>query len=307
MASVMLSVLDAIRRIVARHAITTTTLPNGASAGSTTIEVATTKRFHAGDQIVLRDENENTEPMPGLLQIADVPDETHLTLYEPLALNWPSSATPSIFKTIRGQYVKGIYIGEPAVIPQFPAITVNGKSRDSEWMALRLTKERYNIEIGVFVEDATMEDGYRTLCELTDIIQAGLKENIYFLVNDYAQSSTLADIQPGDDVIKVADSSLFQPYSRILIEDKFNVFESEVICVLDPTTIQIGTTSQFQFKVSDETCVINAKHFIFNSWPAQIDYGYIHKGTLLKGAVISFFAEEAEPHFQMPWMDTQLR
>jgi hypothetical protein len=52
----------------------------------------------------------------------------------------------------------------------------------------------------------------------------------------------------------------------------------------------------FDFKASD-TSIIIPHRFIFNSWPATIEYGKIHKGELLKASVIRWFAEEEEVQY----------
>lgn len=300
-------ILDSLRRIIGRWTITTTTLTKTAAAGDVLLKVDNTIRFHDGDEIILRDVEENTEPLPGILVIDRVIDQNTLLLTTPLQIAWPLSVTPSIFKTIKGQYVKAIHIGEPSVIEQFPAITVNGTTRASEWMTTRGTKERYNIEIGVFVEDATMEDGYRFLLRLTDLIQDGLKKNIYPLVNDYEMVALTADMEANDLVVKVADSSIFCNDQRILIEDKYHSLETMVTKIIDGTTIQVYSGANYKFLISNNAVAISPKRFIYNSWPAEINYGKIHKGTLLKAAVINYFAEEYEIQFQFPWPDTQIK
>jgi hypothetical protein len=307
MGSKIEDIVDSIRRIVSRWVITTTTLTESASAGDTIITVDNTLRFHKGDEIVLRDALQQTEPEPGLLYVQSVIDDTHLELTEPLQLAWPLVNGPSIFKSIKGQYVKAVYTPEPAVIPQFPAVTVTGQSRSSEWLTTRGTKERYNIEIGVFVEDATMEDGYRFLCRLTDLIQEGLKRNVYPLVNDYDLIALTADMQPLDDYIKVADTSLLECFDRILIETKYRIFESQIVEIVDGNTIRIFPTSDALYKVSDGATLIRCHRFIYNSWPAEINYGQIAKGSLLRAASISFFAEEFEVQFRGSYSDPQLK
>lgn len=307
MSSKMEDILDSLRRIIGRWTITTTALTASAHAGDTVLTVDNSIRLASGDEIVLRDEYQNTEPLPGMLYIDQIIDQNHISLTEPLQMDWPLSATPSIFKSLNGQYVKEIVIGEPAVIEQFPAITVNGLGRSSEWLTTRGTKERYNIEIGIYVEDSSMEAGYRFLLRMTDLIQSALKKNIYPLVNDYEVVALIADMQPDDLVVKVADSSIFNCDQRILIEDKYSDCETMVTKILDSTTIQIYSGSTATFSMSNNAVAISPKRFIFNSWPAEINYGKIHKGTLLKAAVINWFGEEYEIQFQFPWPDTQIQ
>jgi hypothetical protein len=300
-------ICDSLRRIIGRWTITTTTITADAQSGDTILTVDNSIRFGVGDELIIRDAAENTEPLPGINYVASIPDENHIELVNPLVLDWPVSATPSLFKSIGGQYVKAIYIGEPAVIEQYPAITVNGTGRNNtEWLTMRGTLQKWDIEITVYVEDATVEGGYRLMDELSSIIEEGLKKNIYPLVNNYDLCAVTVDTLPGDTVIKVADSSIFNCNQRILIEDKYTDLESMVTQIIDPTTIRIYSGANYPFKVANNAVAISPKRFIHNSWPSSTKYGSISKGTLLKAATISYFADEYELEFRTPWPDTQI-
>jgi hypothetical protein len=100
-------------------------------------------------------------------------------------------------------------------------------------------------------------------------------------------------------LINVDDVTLFEKGSRILIEDKWKVAEfvvSSVVTQNDDSSgiIQIKGNSCYNFLVSDNTQIIKLERFIFNSWPTNIDYGKIFKGTMLKAATIDWFAWEEE-------------
>lgn len=306
MASKVLDVLDAVRRIVSKWTITTTTLTADAIAGDTIITVDSTLRFIAGNEIVLRDADGNTEPTPGVLTILNVLDNTHLELSEPLQLSWVLANSPSIFKAINGQYIQAVYIGDPPVIPQFPAITVNSKSKPSEWMTTRGTKERYNIEISIFANAADYEDGFRFVHDIAEIIDVGLKHNIYPIVNSFDVYGLTADLVAGDSFVKIADTSKLVCYDRILIENKFKVFESEIVNIVDATTIKVRLSADSDYTVADGSKLIRPHRWIFNSWPAEINFGHIPKGSLLQAAVISWFAEEYQTQFETSWHDPQL-
>lgn len=286
----MEDILDAIRRIISKWAITTVMLTADALAGDDEISVQSTKRFKVGDELLIKNADEDME---NLLYVEEVIDRNTMRLTAPLRFDWLISETATAIKTIKNQFVQAIYIGEPDVIQKFPAITVNGTTRASEWYTIRVTKERFNIEIGVFVQDAMHEDGYRFLLKMTDLIQYALKRNIYPMPNDY-QSTTLTEpIEEGDTVIKVEDTSFMICGNFLLIEDAYVCEPNTIITILDANTIELATPFQNEYAI-DETRVIRPNRYIYNSWPADIQYGKIHKGTLLKAGVINFFCEESE-------------
>jgi len=213
--------------------------------------------------------------------------------------DWTTAENTVLIKTINEQFVQGIYIGEPDVITRYPAITVNGISRSSEWLTLESTKERYQIEVTVYVKDSTHEQSYRFCMAMADEIQKGLKYNITPLISDYDITSLTQDIAVGDTTIYVADRSLFNNHRRVMIEDPFESHENWVTTWFDEAedpsqgALRLKDCVPYAFSASDTTIVV-PNRFIFNSWPDNIQYGSIHKGELLKAAKISWFAEEEE-------------
>jgi len=295
----MESILDGVRRIVHKWVDTTTRIVSDITAGDITICLKNAQRLTVGDPVMLKND---TVYEPDLY-IADIDELANLvTLTSPVANNWSVADNTVLIKTIYDQFVQGIYIGEPDVIPRFPAITVNGVSRSSEWFTLESTKERYEIEIGVFVQASTHENGYRFLMNIADEIQKGLKRNIQPLVSDYTIISLVDDISSGDLDIKVNNRDELTDYRRILIEDEYESEEAWVTILYADTDDSLEQTIRLQHPVcfdwdKGNASVVIPKRFIFNSWPSNIQYGTIHKGTLLKAAKISWFAEEEEMQF----------
>ena len=300
----MEDLLDAIRRIIMRWTYTQVQLTADAHAGDDTLTVVASKRWRKGDELLIRNADEDVEA--GLV-IEEVVDEHTLKLVSPLQFGWSVSEDASLIKTIYGQYVKGFFLGEPDVIgmENLPAVTINGTKRSSEWYTIRMTKERYDIEIGVYVADSTQEDGYRFVMRMVDIIQYGLKRNIYPLVSDYKQTSFIANASINDSFLRVADTSQLQCGGMVLFENPHNSEENYISAIHDSTTISVMTPISYDYNVTDSTVIIPSR-FIYNSWPADINYGKIHKGTLLKAAVISYFAEETENQLEGGWQDTNL-
>ena len=298
----MEELLDSVRRIIFKWVNTSSQIVQSVSIGDTSACVRNSSRFSPGDSVMFKNNEvyetglivESTENQAGIVNFTT-----------PVLNNWtlsnPSTGATDIFliKTIYEQFVQGIYIGDPDVISMFPAITVNGVSRHSEWLTLESTKERYEVEIGVFVKESTHENGYRFLMAIADEIQAGLKRNILPLISDYDIVSLTGDITAGDTVIRVNNRDYLTDDRRIIIEDDYESQENWVNYIYtadeDPTETAIKLAGRVCWNFDkDSTSVIIPKRFIFNSWPSDIEYGKIHKGGLLKAATIRWFAEEEE-------------
>ena len=304
----MEEVLDSVRRIIHKWVNTTSRIQTDVNRGDTQISVQNASRFNINDQVMLKN---NTVYETGLIVESVDYLNNCVTLTTPILNDWTIAENAVLIKTIYEQFVQGIYIGEPDVILRYPAITVNGVSRGSEWLTLESTKERYQVEIGVYVQASTHEQGYRFLCQLADVIQQGLKRNLTPLVSDYDVTSLAADVTACDTTIRLTDRSLIYNYRRIYLEDDLETAENIVTgwfdVVEDPAqnAVQLESSVPYSFLASD-TSVIIPKRFIYNSWPSDIQYGIIHKGELLKAAKISWFAEEEE-HQQLRREEPKLR
>jgi hypothetical protein len=308
----MKAVLDAVRRIIMRWTVTRTKLIAAANAGDTSIQVQSTRRFLKGDQFLIHNADEDMENQ---LYVLEVVDRHTITLADangdPKALNfsWPVAEGTDVVKTQNDQFIKGVFLGDPAIITedQLPAITVSMKNRSSEVMTFRATKERYNVEINVYVSGSTQEEGDAFLLHVLDQIQWGLKKNFYPLLDEYKTSLITADIAIGDQHIKVPSVTMFTEGSnQIIIEDDYNIEVHSVNGICDSTTIRINNTFQFDFD-KDDTIIIKPGRLPFNSWPSDINFGLIKKGDMLKAATISYFVEEMEDHPDASFGDTQLR
>ena len=296
----MEEVLDGVRRIIYKWVNTISPLTSSVSVGNINIPVEASRRFEEGDQVMIKND---LIAETGLI-VESIPDDTTVVLSGGVLNNWEAAGNETVLiKTLNDLFIQGIYIGSPDVIARYPAITVNGTSRASEWLTLESSKERYEVEITVYVQAAMLEKGYRFLMKLTDIIQKGLKRNIIPLVNDYSVTSLVSDASQGDVNIQINNSTEdIGDYRRILLENEFNRQENWIdhIHDVDPSSnvayVHLADLLAFDFN-ADDTSVIIPRRFVFNSWPSEIDYGTIHKGELLKAAVIRWFAEEEEMQY----------
>lgn len=292
----MQEVLDSVRYIVRKWVNTITPITSNVTTGDTVISVQNVRRFQRGDQVMIINTSTSVCETGLVIKSCDTDAQT-ITLTGEVLNDWVVSPYTSIVKTINNQFVQGIYVGDPEVIMQYPAITVNGISRASEWMTLESTKERYEIEITIYVKDSTHEGGVRFLNGLVDTIQTGLKRNVLPMVYDFESTSLKENYANNDPNIVVNDVSIFADYTRIYIEDPYQFVETWTdITYDDGETIKLKWPLALDFDKED-TIVIVPNRFIFNSWPATINYGKIHKGELLKAATISWFAEEEESQY----------
>jgi hypothetical protein len=298
-------IIDGIRRKIQHWAATTELLTANGIAGSDTIQVRSARRFSVGDEFLIRNDAGKTE---NHLLVDEVLDNTHIKLQRPLQFSWYTSQMASVVRTFNDDFVRAIHYGEPDVMAEseLPAITVDAKKSTSEWLTTRATKERYDIEIGIFVLASTHEKGSRVLSRLTDCVEKGLKQNLYPLANDFEQTTLLATVEPGDIFIRIPDTSPFNSRQIIMLENDFYTQEFIVKCVVDSTTLELAHPVNFNYDKTNTTVIIPHRAF-YNSWPADITYGKINKGTLLKAATISFFLEEMENQLTTSWHDTQLR
>jgi len=288
-------IIDSVRRIIAHWVATQTPLASNAAPGDTTLHVQSTGRFRTGDEIIIRNPFQGETPV----YIDEIIDYTHLSIVDPVKFAWATSEGSIIEKMFYNNMIQGIYIGDPGIIPRFPAITVEASNRTSEWFTIDSTKEVFNIKIHIYVQDANQEASYRFLLHIVDSIQKGLKQNIFPLVAPYNTVALTEDIAVGDNFIKVEDTSIFDKWSHIQIENRWTVIENIIEEVVDGNILRVRNPFCCIFTVADNTQAIKNTRFIWNSWPDNIDYGKVFKGTMLKAATINWFAweEEIEPTY----------
>jgi len=282
-------IISSLKNIVNNWTNTQMPLESDVYAGDTLIEIKNTGRFQVGDEIMIRDpirggELGNT--------VSSIVDDTYLELVYPLQNNWTTDQASVLQKTFGEKMIEGIYMGEPENIPRFPAITINAKSLDSEWLTIDSTKENFQIDLTIYNKAAAQEKGYVTNIKLTESIIFGLKQNIYPLVAPYTATSAIANIDASDMYIRVSSTDGFLAPGRVIIEDEWKQSELVLKSVVDEQTLELTANPGCSFLLTDNPLVIFCERFIYNSWPASVTYGEIFKGTLLKAARISWFAWE---------------
>lgn len=292
----ILEIIDSLKQVANRWVNTSVLITSDISVGDTILEVRNSKRFLAGDEVMIRG---TITGDANFYYISSIMDDTHVELTSPVIIGWDISQGVFLQKVYNGQMLNGIYMGEPDNIPGFPAITVKASSAGSEWLTIDSTKETYQLEMTIYNKSSAQESGYKANIRLAETLKYGLKKNLYLLIHPYNSTTIKADILTDDIFIKVNDTSILHEGGRIIIEGEYNMCETFVSRIIDSETIRISPAAGSEFYVSENTAIIAPERFIFNSWPENITYGEIFKGTLLKASKISWFAWE-EIIWQVP-------
>jgi len=299
----MEQILESVSRIIRRWVSTSTPLTSNASKGDTILHVENSSRFSRGEEITIHDGNRGENPC---IRISSIPDNASIELESPIRFNWRVSDGCVVQKTYMGMFVQGVYIGEQPVIPKYPAIEIVPLSRNSQWMTFGTTREKRNFEINIYADQETKENGTRFIIRMSDIIQKGLKKNIFPLVGEYDIIDVRADVLAEDDTIRVQSTSLLQTDQLVILENKYRAEELRVCSVLDSNTVQVFPLVHNDYLVSEDAKIIILNRFLFNSWPSDIQFGVVSKGTLLNAAKIQWFCEEQEVQTRGGWSDPNL-
>ena len=296
----MEEVLDSLRKIINRWVNTEVLLTEDVSVGDVLLKVKTAMRFRDGDEIMLTDGNEFEYP----LYVARIIDETTIELVQATKFAWTVSGGGMVKKAVAGKIVQGIYLGDPNTIQRFPAITVVGETQNSAWTTLESTTETYDVSISCYIEDSTLEDGYRALMKLTKLVEFGLKRNLFPLVGERSHTTITEPIAHGDIYLKVESTEGMVSEQLILLESTFNAEQVIIKSVLDETTIELVQGAYFNYPLADDPRAIIVTRFLYKCWPKSISYGFVHKDTLLKASKISWSGEEIQQHGAIGWWDT---
>jgi len=285
----MENILNSAKSIVQKWARTQTPLTADVSPGDDTISVLTARRFRRGDQIIIRNSLDKGE----FHTIEDIVDCSTIKLSS--SVNWSWDADDCMVdKTWNNQFLQGIYLGDVTNIPKYPAVVIESQNKTSEWLTLGSTTERYNVKFKIYVDAAWQEAGYVWMHRMADTIQEGLKKNFYPLVAPYNVVALTQDALAGTEFLKVADTSDLWFPARGFLEDPFHFNEISINKIIDSTTVQLSEPLCDNYLVDFNPILIFSTRIVYNSWPSDIKYGTVYKGTFLKSAEIDWFVEEQE-------------
>lgn len=301
----MLELQKAIKLIIERYIAQMIPLTQIATAGTNYAYVQSVRRFNLGDTIVIR--NEATVDAE-LLHVTGVnQSENRLIFEETLTQDWAVSGgfVQKLvgFSSGNTEFLKAVYLGDPAVIKQFPAITIDAKSLSSEWMTLESTKDHYEIDISVYVDGlAHYESQYELMHAYVTAIRRSLFRSFYPLVEPYFSTTLTESADQGESTIKVSDPNFVSctKGSWIFLESVDHLIPNRIIEDFGDGTMQLLRPLAVSFSADDK--IIMPQRHIFNTLPHTVNYGTVNKGTMLKAAVISYKAEE-EIRRLVPYID----
>lgn len=267
----MVELLDAIQLTIKKWTSSWSALRTDAAAGDTVLHVFSTVRYREGDEILIR----AGQYCELGLTIVRVVDQTHIEISPPLANPWAVANQAGTEKTWNQNLMQSVHIGTPATIPMFPAVCIELKSRDSQWLTLKSTKQKYNVEITVYTLQQQQQQNYRDMMRLTDEIQWGLKNNLYTLARpytllslteDYSNNTNViyvndvsifggiripdlvrltTDVNIGDTVLNVANTSEFHVGESVTIQDGLGSQSSVILNILNGQQLQVAPVSSF--------------------------------------------------------------
>lgn len=305
----MIELQESLKKIIERYIAQMIPLTQNSSSGDNSIYIQSTRRFRPGDYVVIRPVNlvdsdtvENVE----VLCVSRVADRNTLVFSENMIQNY--NANEHIVQKLIGyqagntDFLKAIYLGDPAVIPQFPAITIDAKTRDSSWLTLESTSEKYEIDITVYIDGQTHhETQYRLMHFYVKQIEQALFRTLYPLVEPYKKTTLTNDVLPTDDIIKVDDENFFQcGMGWIFLESLDYLVPNRIEEHLGNGVFKLVRPIGTYFSAGDS--IIHPLRHIYNTLPYNTRYGTINKGSMLKAAVISYRAEEEVRRYQ-PYID----
>jgi len=303
----MLDIQKAIKKIIERFIVNMLPLTEAADAGDTTIKVQSTRRFCAGEGIVVYNKPAPSIKAEGEVHlISNIIDRYTIELSEPLVASYPlaNSYVEKLigFESGNEQFLEAVYTGEPAVIPRYPAITVNAKSRNSEWITLESTSESYEIDISVYVTSADYESQYELMQTYVKAIERSLFRSFFPLVEPYEVTTLAEDAGPSDTFITVADTDFFTcpTLSWIWLESIDYTRPNRIKRIVSPTVYELQRATGIQFYEGDQ--IIRPYRHIYNTLPYSTKYGRVNKDTMLEAAVISYKAQE-EVRRYVPYLD----
>jgi len=282
----MLPVLQAIKKVIERRVINIQPLAVVANQGATTITVQSAKRFNCGDKIVIYSSGSTTGEIATVVMATDY---RTLLLENPLSRAHPVGDNVQVL--INDQWFKGgVYIGDPAVIPVFPAITVALGSVSNDWITLNSLGREFRIDISVYTETSFYERNYAYMLKLATDISDTLFKTMYPLVS-YKMTTLVEDVSETDTLIKVADSTLLQQFAWFWLENyQFTSHAKPRRYLTDNQTIELVNPIGNAFHVGDDV-IFPTRHF-YDSRVTEIELGTVVKECTLACSRLSYFAKE---------------
>jgi len=283
----MLGVLTSLKDTIIRYGLSSQAITQNATAGTKTVKIPMSRKFFEGETVVIRNDQ-----MGEIGVIDQITDESTIILEENLVRNWTVAEGTVFEKAPGGQYIKRIYLGDPDVIPDYPAITIVGDSREEDWWTIGSTTVKWNCTISCLFEDDGLENSYENMLLMTKTIEDALWANRKPVFGKITESNLSADLLTNETSMTVDDTDKMLPWHQAIVEDYYRTQYIEIVTVVDSNNIIFRPNVGFDFLTSRNAKIIVPSRWTMWTKPGSTTYGYIHKGTLLKASQISWFGQE---------------
>lgn len=291
----MLDILHAIKKVIEKYIVNVVSLSANANAGDTEVYVENTRRFNVGDIIAIYSlVGSHSQPEGDIRNVTQVCDD-RLVFSIPLSSAYTTNSYVEKMIGVeegKATMLRSIYIGEPDVIPRFPAITINGRSRSSEWLTLESTNETYDIDITVYTIAADYEAKLELMYYYAKAIEQSLFRSLYPLVEPYNITQFAEDVDPSDTTVKVVDPDAFvcKGVSWVFLESSLYLRPNQITGDLGNGYLKLQFPAGASFSAGDS--LIQPLRHMWRALPKGTTYGTVSKGTMLAAAVISYTVEE---------------
>ena len=299
----MLQLQEAIKKIIERYIVNLVPFSDAVAASSTTIPILSSGRFKLCDQVVIYSQARlDATGEAEIRTISCIPDRNTIELDEGLLDAYPAG-TSFVQKLVGGNFVQAIYLGEPAKISHYPAITINATEKSNEWFTLSSTSETFQIDITIFTEAADYEASYRLMHIYAKQIETALFRSLYPLAEPYDTAILAQAVTPTDTIIQITD---FQDLVNhltgyLFLESWDNLRSNRIKRIISSGVFELAMPVGGDFAAGD-TVIQPGRHF-YNAFPRGIKFGTINQeSTVFKAAVISYMAQEEVKRFT-PYRD----
>lgn len=300
----MLQLQEAIKKVIERFIVNITPIDAAIPKGVNSIPLTSSRRYQAGDEVAIYSQAILDATGEGEIKTIDcVPDANTIELCESTIDAYPAN-TSFVQKIVDGRFMEGIYLGDPAKISHYPAITINAREKTNEWLTLESTSATYSIDISIFTEAADYESSYRMMHTYAKKIEQALFRSLFPLVEPFGVGTLAAAVDASDTVIQITDlQDIIGVGGYIWLEswDHLRANRVKNILNVDTGVIELIFPAGRDFAAGDS--VIRPHRHFYDAFPRGIQYGTINQeSAVFKAAVISYMARE-ETKRGVPFID----
>jgi len=301
----MLYIQKAIKKVIERFIVNMTPVTSSLPSGTTTIPIESSRRYEPYNTVVIYNKPSSDVQSEGEVHtIVSIPDRNSIVIDNALVESYPLANT-YVEKMIGYEsgseaFLEAVYIGNPSVIPRYPAITVEAKSRSSEWLTLESTTETYEIDITVYVTEADYQTQYELMHAYVKGIENALFRSFYPLVEPYGLTALAEDVSEFDFTIKVTSDTVLPCEGWIWLESYDFLRSNKIEEYLGNNVYKLAFPASRDFSAGDS--IIHPRRHIYNTLPVSTQYETVGEGTLLKAAVISYTVQEEVKRYT-PFVD----